>query len=80
MPVGLGSHVQWDRKLDGRLAQAVMSIQAIKAVEVGNGFEGAKTPGSRLHDAIFPERETSPTPIQPDYAGSRTMQEVSRAA
>lgn len=57
VPVGLGSHVQWDRKLDGRLAQAVMSIQAIKAVEIGNGFEGARTPGSRLHDAIFPDEE-----------------------
>jgi chorismate synthase len=50
--VGLGSHVQWDRKLDGRLAGAMMSIQAIKAVEIGNGFEGARTPGSELHDSI----------------------------
>jgi chorismate synthase len=49
---GLGSHVQWDRKLDGRLAQALMSIQAIKGVEVGVGFAGARVPGSQVHDAI----------------------------
>src|SRR5581483_10210794 len=52
VPAGLGSHVQWDRKLDGRLAGAMMSIQAIKAVEIGNGFEGARIPGSELHDSI----------------------------
>jgi chorismate synthase len=49
---GLGSHVQWDRKLDGRLAQALMCIQAIKAVEIGEGYEGAHLPGSRVHDPI----------------------------
>jgi chorismate synthase len=54
VPVGLGSYVQWDRKLDGRLAQAVMSIQAIKGVEIGAGFENARTPGTRAHDAIVP--------------------------
>lgn len=52
LPVGLGSHVSWDRKLDGRLAGAVMSIQAIKGVEIGLGFEGAKRPGSDVHDPI----------------------------
>lgn len=52
-PVGLGSYVQWDRKLDGRLAQAVMSIQAIKGVEIGAGFENARTPGTQAHDAIL---------------------------
>ncbi len=52
VPVGLGSHVSWDRKLDGRLAHAVMSIQAIKGVEVGLGFEGARRRGSRVHDPI----------------------------
>jgi chorismate synthase len=52
VPAGLGSHVSWDRKLDGRLAQALMSIQAIKGVEIGLGFEGAMRPGSRVHDAI----------------------------
>jgi chorismate synthase len=54
VPVGLGSYVQWDRKLDGRLAQAVMSIQAIKGVEIGPAFENARTPGTRVHDAIVP--------------------------
>jgi chorismate synthase len=52
VPVGLGSHVQWDRKLDGRLAQALMSIPAIKAVGIGLGPEAATRPGSRVHDEI----------------------------
>ena len=54
IPVGLGSHVQWDRKLDGRLAQALMSIPAIKAVGIGLGPEAATRPGSRVHDEILP--------------------------
>jgi chorismate synthase len=54
VPVGLGSHVQWDRKLDGRLAQALMSIPAIKAVGIGLGPEAATRPGSRVHDEIVP--------------------------
>jgi chorismate synthase len=53
VPVGLGSHVQWDRKLDARLAMAIMSIQAIKGVEIGIGFEAAGRPGSLVHDEIF---------------------------
>ncbi len=52
-PVGLGSHVQWDRKLDGRLAMALTSIQAIKGVEIGCGFDAARNPGSRVHDEIY---------------------------
>lgn len=52
LPIGLGSHVSWDRKLDGRLAHALMSIQAIKGVEIGMGFEAAARPGSRVHDEI----------------------------
>lgn len=52
VPPGLGSHVQWDRKLDGRLAQALMCIQAIKGVEIGLGFEAARTRGSAVHDPI----------------------------
>jgi chorismate synthase len=52
LPVGLGSYVSWDRKLDGRLAGAVMSIQAVKGVELGIGFEGARRPGSEVHDPI----------------------------
>jgi len=51
-PVGLGSHTHWDRKLDGLLAQAVMSIQAVKGVEIGNGFEVAGRRGSEAHDPI----------------------------
>jgi chorismate synthase len=50
--VGLGSHVQWDQKLDGRLAQALMSIPAVKAVEIGNGIRGAAATGSQVHDEI----------------------------
>lgn len=56
LPFGLGSHTQWDRKLDGLLAQAVMSIQAIKGVEIGLGFEAARLPGSRVHDPIHFDR------------------------
>lgn len=52
VPAGLGSHVHWDRRLDGRLAQALMSIPAIKGVEIGAGFRVAALPGSRVHDAI----------------------------
>ena len=54
VPAGLGSYVQWDRKLDGRVAQAVMSIPAIKAVGIGRGPAAAGLPGSRLHDEIVP--------------------------
>lgn len=52
LPFGLGTHAQWDRKLDGRLAQAVMSVQAIKGVEIGLGFEAARRRGSQVHDPI----------------------------
>jgi len=54
VPAGLGSYVQWDRKLDGRLAQAIMSIPAIKAVGIGRGPAAAGLPGSRMHDEILP--------------------------
>lgn len=53
VPVGLGSYVQWNRKLDGRLAQAFLSIHAVKGFEIGMGFKMAETPGSRVHDEIF---------------------------
>jgi chorismate synthase len=55
LPPGLGSHVHWDRRLDSRLAGALMGIQAIKGVEVGDGFELAATPGSEAHDEIVSE-------------------------
>ncbi|MET0672723.1 MAG: chorismate synthase [Microbacterium pygmaeum] len=53
LPPGLGSHVHWDRRLDGQLAQALMSIQAIKGVEVGDGFETTRRRGSAAHDELF---------------------------
>ncbi|NPB08651.1 MAG: chorismate synthase [Aquificae bacterium] len=52
VPPGLGSHVQWDRRIDGRIAQAMMSIQAIKGVEIGIGFEASRRFGSQVHDEI----------------------------
>ncbi|MTE24036.1 MULTISPECIES: chorismate synthase [Microbacterium] len=57
LPPGLGSHVQWDRRLDAKLAQALMSIQAIKGVEVGDGFETTRRRGSAAHDALYPSDE-----------------------
>jgi chorismate synthase len=54
VPIGLGSHVQWDRKLDGRIAQAICSINAFKGVGFGAGFEGAARRGSQVHDVILP--------------------------
>lgn len=53
LPAGLGSHIQWDRRLDGKLAGALMSIQAIKGVEIGAGFNCAILPGSQIHDEMF---------------------------
>lgn len=53
VPIGLGSYVQWDRKLDGRIAQAVVSINAFKGVEFGIGFEASQKPGSQVHDEIM---------------------------
>src|SRR5215475_1083006 len=63
LPFGLGSHTQWDRKLDGRLAQAVMSIQAIKGVEIGLGFEAARRRGSHVHDPIQFDESKRNTPM-----------------
>ena len=57
VPAGLGSYVRWHDKLDGRLAGAVTSIHAIKGVDIGLGFEGARRPGSRVHDPILPDGE-----------------------
>ena len=65
VPFGLGTHAQWDRKLDGRLAQAVMAVQAIKGVEIGLGFEAARRPGSQVHDPI----RLRPGPGRPPIAG-----------
>ncbi|MPN20170.1 Chorismate synthase [bioreactor metagenome] len=57
VPAGIGSHVHWDRRLDARLAAALMGIQAIKGVEVGDGFELARVRGSQAHDEITPGTE-----------------------
>src|SRR3954471_11323349 len=65
--VGLGSHVSWDRKLDGRLAGMLMSIPAVKGVEIGMGFEAARRPGSEVHDPI----EAGPRGPAPGEAGKR---------
>jgi chorismate synthase len=62
LPVGLGSYTQWDRRLDGQLAQAITSIQAMKAVEIGDGFSGSGRPGSEVHDALYP-RQHSEDPL-----------------
>lgn len=62
VPIGLGSHVHWDRKIDGRLAQALMSINAVKGVEVGIGFAGARLRGSQVHDVILPANQWGERP------------------
>ena len=78
VPVGLGSYVQWDRKLDGRLAQALMSIPAIKAVGIGLGPEAAPRPGSRVHDEIVLDDRAART--LPASRGRPTTPAGSRAA
>ena len=62
LPFGLGTHAQWDRKLDGRLAQAVMAVQAIKGVEIGMGFEAARKRGSEVHDPIQYDAQQAHSP------------------
>jgi chorismate synthase len=70
VPPGLGSYVQWDRKLDGRLGQALMCIHAIKAVGIGIGPEAALRPGSRVHDEILPPAADQGLPVRPtNHAG-----------
>jgi chorismate synthase len=65
VPAGLGSYVQWDRKLDGRLGQAILCIHAIKAAGIGIGPEVAVRPGSRVHDEILPPAAVSAPPVRP---------------
>ena len=62
VPVGLGSHVHWDRKLDGRVAQAVLSMNAFKGVEIGAGFAGAAQRGSQVQDVIAPKEQWGDRP------------------
>ena len=57
VPIGLGSHIQWDRKIDGRLAQALMSIHSVKGVEIGAGFPATRQTGSKVHDVILPREK-----------------------
>jgi len=64
VPIGLGSFVQWDRKLDGRLAQAIVSMQAVKGVEIGGGFTTASLPGSQVQDVILPREQWGTRPWQ----------------
>lgn len=64
LPVGLGSYTQWDRRLDGLLAQAIMSIQAMKAVEIGDGVEAASHFGSNVHDPIYPTAPSARYPFR----------------
>src|SRR5881628_514108 len=52
LPVGLGSHVSWDRKLDGRIGAAIMSIPAVKGIEIGMGFQSSRVTGAEVHDEI----------------------------
>lgn len=69
LPVGLGSYTQWDRKLDGRLAQAMVSIQAMKAVEIGDGITASGNKGSEVHDAIYPGDKSRPFSRKTNRAG-----------
>jgi chorismate synthase len=64
VPIGLGSFVHWDRKLDGRLAQAIVSMQAVKGVEIGGGFTTASLPGSEVQDVILPREQWGERPWQ----------------
>ena len=74
VPIGLGSHVHWDRKLDGRLAQAVMSIQSVKGVEIGDAFENARRVGTQSQDEIFVE-----STLHSPQATVKTMRHTNRA-
>jgi chorismate synthase len=69
VPAGLGSHVQWDRKLDGRLAQALLSIQAVKAAEVGDGWLAATLRGSQVHDPIGYDKDRAGFTRPTNHAG-----------
>jgi len=70
-PVGLGSYTQWDLRLDGQLAQSLMCVQAMKAVEIGDGIKGAELPGSQVHDPLLPADSAADLPFtrQSNHAG-----------
>jgi chorismate synthase len=69
VPIGLGSHVHWDRKIDGLIAQAILSIQAVKGVEIGDGFDVAARRGSEAHDPIVWDADTNSYVRQGTLAG-----------
>ncbi len=69
VPPGIGTHINWDERLDGLLAQAVMSLQAVKAVEIGTGIENAQAVGSRVHDEIGYDREAARFTRPENHAG-----------
>jgi chorismate synthase len=81
VPPGLGSHVHWDRRLSGRLAQALLSIHAMKGVEIGEAFENAKKPGTQVHDEILlaDDAELTADRGQPSAVGGRLMRPTNRA-
>ena len=87
LPPGVGTHVNWDERMDGLLAQAVMSLQAVKAVELGRGVTAAESLGSAVHDAIGYAMPTDELRLErrhrvdlPGFRESGTTPEVSRAA
>jgi chorismate synthase len=69
LPIGVGSHAQWDRRLDGRIGEAFLALNAIKGVELGLGFRGAALPGSAVHDAYFPGSDGALTTYNTNRAG-----------
>jgi chorismate synthase len=69
LPIGLGSHAQWDRRLDGKIGEAFLSLNAIKGVELGLGFRGSALPGSAVHDAYFPGDDGALTKYGTNRAG-----------
>ncbi len=69
LPPGIGSHVHWDRKLDGRLGHALLGLQAVKGVEIGLGFETARRPGSQVHDEIYFDEGTQAFTRKTNNAG-----------
>lgn len=69
LPIGLGSYAQWDRRLEGPIAQAFLSLNALKGVEVGLGFAAAATPGSQAHDEMFPGARAGEVTYQTNRAG-----------
>jgi chorismate synthase len=80
VPVGLGSFMQWDKRLEAKLAMAVMSVQAIKGVEVGDAFANARLPGTQAHDAIILEQYNPSTPgAKQPHSGQRLQRSTNRA-